>query len=178
MKRKEKTFRNPLSRSKSIRRDSQSKSKPNGKSSVEQPLRTAPISNEWQEMLLKAREKDNKRGKSAERAMASESDENPLPERPRQHREKDNRGTGFVFGSKSVMTKAVTGGGNFLKGLGKMGRSASSTEKEIPDSEYRVKVINLPLIEQSRITRISKDLSKCRDKTEFWMPSLPWRCIE
>ncbi len=130
---------------------------------------------------MKSRDGGNNRGKSAERAIASESDENQPPERMRQHSTKDKSGGGgssFVSGSKNVMTKAVTGGGNFISRLGKMGRSSSSTEKEIPDSEYRLKIINLPLVEQTRITRISKDLSVCRDKTEFWMPSLPWRCIE
>jgi hypothetical protein len=39
-------------------------------------------------------------------------------------------------------------------------------------------VINLPLVEQTRITRISKKIEASKDKTEFWMPSLPWRCIE
>ena len=116
-----------------------------------------------------------RRGKSAERAIASESEDNLLQEK-NHVKEKDK--VGFVSGSKNVMSKAVSGGGNLLNRLGKIGRSTSNTEKEIPDSEYVFKVINLPLIEQTRITRISKDLSNCRDKTEYWMPSLPWRCIE
>ena len=74
--------------------------------------------------------------------------------------------------------KVKAGGGNFFKGLGKIGRSSSNNEKEVPDSEYVIKVINQPLRDQVRITRISKDLGNCRDKTEYWMPSLPWRCIE
>jgi hypothetical protein len=28
------------------------------------------------------------------------------------------------------------------------------------------------------LTRISTRLEQSRDKTEFWMPALPWRCIE
>ena len=124
-------------------------------------------------MFLKAKGKD-KRGKSAERAVASESEEN-LPHQRTGSREAKG---GFVIGSKNVMSKAVTGGGNFFNRLGKIGRSSSSTEKEIPDSEYVLKLINLPLIEQTRMTRISKELGNCRDKTEYWMPSLPWRCIE
>lgn len=128
-------------------------------------------------MLLKPRGGIGKpkRGKSAERAIASESEDNlPLSDRKES---KDSRHA-FVTGSKSVMSKAKTGGGNLLNRLGKLGRSGSHNEKELPDSEYVIKVINLPLIEQTRITRISKDLGSCRDKTEFWMPSLPWRCIE
>lgn len=67
------------------------------------------------------------------------------------------------------------------KGLfGKSSRSGSTTEKEpvIDDEHYQLKVINLPLIEQTRITRISKRLEDSRDKTEFWMPAFPWRAID
>lgn len=131
--------------------------------------------------MFKKKNQD-KRGKSAERAIASGSEEHLPRERPpikeRSSHTKEKHQGGFVTGSKSVMSKAVTGGGNLLNRLGKLGRSASNHEREIPDSEYVFKVINLPLVEQARITRISKDLSKCKDKTEYWMPSLPWRCIE
>jgi hypothetical protein len=120
----------------------------------------------------------DRRGKSAERAIASESEEH-LPREKMHVKEKDHKDKGgFVTGSKSVMSKAVTGGGNLFSRLGKVGRSSSNNAKEVPDSEYVFKVINLPLIDQARITRISKDLGSCKDKTEYWMPSLPWRCIE
>ncbi|OXV11444.1 hypothetical protein Egran_00802 [Elaphomyces granulatus] len=33
-------------------------------------------------------------------------------------------------------------------------------------------------IEQTRRTRISKRLQDCKDKTEYWMPALPYRCID
>ncbi|KAH8883248.1 Rho GTPase activation protein [Thozetella sp. PMI_491] len=48
----------------------------------------------------------------------------------------------------------------------------------INDEQYVLKVLNLPLIEQTRITRISKRLETSRDKTEFWMPSFPWRALD
>ncbi|POS75569.1 hypothetical protein DHEL01_v206036 [Diaporthe helianthi] len=67
------------------------------------------------------------------------------------------------------------------KGLfGKGGRSGSTTEKEpvVDDEHYVLKVINLPLVEQTRLTRISKRLEDSRDKTEFWMPAFPWRAID
>ena len=76
------------------------------------------------------------------------------------------------------MSKAKTGGNAFFNRLGKIGRSSSNHEREIPDSEYVLKIINQPLVDQTRKTRISKQLGDCKDKTEFWMPSLPWRCIE
>jgi hypothetical protein len=54
----------------------------------------------------------------------------------------------------------------------------SPTRNPDPNAPYTCKVINLPLIEQTRKTRITKTLPECMDKTEFWMPALPWRCIE
>jgi hypothetical protein len=48
----------------------------------------------------------------------------------------------------------------------------------VDDEHYVLKVINLPLIEQARLTRISKRLEDSRDKTEFWMPAFPWRAID
>jgi hypothetical protein len=66
------------------------------------------------------------------------------------------------------------------KGIfGKITRSGSSNERElITDDVYICNVINLPLVEQTRKTRISKGLDRSKDKTEYWMPALPWRCIE
>ncbi|KAK3109235.1 hypothetical protein LTR53_017734 [Teratosphaeriaceae sp. CCFEE 6253] len=131
--------------------------------------------------LLGPKGKD-RRGKSAERAATkSESDDNLVEVKPQakeKEKEKAKEKSGFMSGSKNAVSKTTKASGNFLTRLGKIGRSSSNNEKEIPDSEYVLKVINLPLVEQTRITRISKDLGNCRDKTEFWMPSLPWRCID
>ena len=73
---------------------------------------------------------------------------------------------------------------NTADGLGKAGkglfsrktRRPSSTGKD--DEPYVLKVINLPLVQQTRRTRIAARLEDSKDKTEFWMPALPWRCIE
>lgn len=63
--------------------------------------------------------------------------------------------------------------------FGKITRSGSTNERELmSDDNYVCSVINLPLIEQARKTRIAKKLEDCRDKTEFWMPALPYRCID
>lgn len=63
--------------------------------------------------------------------------------------------------------------------LGKITRSGSTNEREVAlDDNYVCSAINLPLIEQTRKTRISKRLEDCKDKTEFWMPALPYRCID
>ncbi|KAB2100628.1 hypothetical protein AG0111_0g11119 [Alternaria gaisen] len=64
--------------------------------------------------------------------------------------------------------------------FGKLGRSSSNHESQTPISNepYVCKIIHKPLIEQTRLTRISTRLEQSRDKTEFWMPALPWRCID
>ena len=63
--------------------------------------------------------------------------------------------------------------------LGRITRSGSSNERElVTDDTYICNVINLPLVKQTHRTRIAKSMELCRDKTEFWMPALPWRCIE
>ncbi|KAK5107461.1 hypothetical protein LTR62_001259 [Meristemomyces frigidus] len=181
-------FRKQLGRSKSTRSNSNdSRSRPERaepRTNVEPPLRTAPLPTEQAMKLLgrKDKDKDKKRGKSVERPGHSESDENiTQPARPvirekEKDREKDKGG--FMSSSKNAVSKTTKASGNFLTRLGKIGRSSSHNDKEVPDSEYVLKVINLPLVEQTRITRISKDLNGCRDKTEYWMPSLPWRCID
>ncbi|KAH6650278.1 hypothetical protein F5144DRAFT_39790 [Chaetomium tenue] len=51
-------------------------------------------------------------------------------------------------------------------------------EPTVDDEHYVLRVINLPLVEQTRLTRISKRLEDSRDKTEFWMPAFPWRAID
>ena len=171
-KRREKTFRLPLSRGKSIREDSNPRPRIGRTDSLDVPPKTAPAEPDWSasdSRLLEVMHKP-KRGKSSERAVASES-EDSLPT--------TNLRAGLKAGGKNVMSKAKTGGGLILNRLGKIARSGShSHEKEIPDSEYEMKIIYLPLIEQTRITRISKQLSGCRDKTEYWMSSLPYRAID
>ncbi|KAM3155898.1 hypothetical protein ABEW05_003558 [Botrytis cinerea] len=81
----------------------------------------------------------------------------------------------------NIKSQATKGAGAIHKNLfGKGGRSGSSSHKEpsVDDEHYVLKVINKPLVEQTRLTRISKRLEDSRDKTEFWMPSFPWRAID
>lgn len=89
-------------------------------------------------------------------------------------------GGGHTF-LNNLKTSATKGAGALSKGLfGKGGRSGSTNEKEAPvdDEHYQIKVLNLPLMEQTRLTRISKKLEDSKDKTEFWMPAFPWRAID
>lgn len=65
------------------------------------------------------------------------------------------------------------------KGFAKIGqRSNSTTEREEPEADYVFQIINLPLVDQVRKTRLRKTLAESKDKTEFWLPALPYRCIE
>ncbi|PSN65422.1 hypothetical protein BS50DRAFT_496974 [Corynespora cassiicola Philippines] len=93
----------------------------------------------------------------------------------------ESRGATFMsslgFGARKMGEKMET----TRKGIfGKLGRSSSNHEShsQIPKEPYQFKIINTPLIEQTRLTRISSRLENSRDKTEFWMPALPWRCID
>lgn len=80
---------------------------------------------------------------------------------------------------KNTSTRAADGLGKAGKGiLGKITRGGSYGKEGIEEEPYVCSIINLPLIEQTRRTRIAKRLEDCKDKTEFWMPALPWRCIE
>jgi len=86
----------------------------------------------------------------------------------------------FFSSIRSSSTRAADGIGRAGKGIfGKLGRSGSSHEKDhAPAEAYVIKNIYKPLVEQTRWSRISKTMEMSRDKTEFWMPALPWRCIE
>jgi hypothetical protein len=84
---------------------------------------------------------------------------------------KEDKGSAFLSGLKNSSSK-------ISKGL--FGKNTRSTNEREPvdDEHYVLKVINLPLVEQTRRTRISKRLEDSRDKTEFWMPAFPWRAID
>ncbi|KAI9877024.1 MAG: hypothetical protein M1830_005019 [Pleopsidium flavum] len=93
---------------------------------------------------------------------------------------KDGTGSNLFSNIKNTSTRAADGIGKAGKGLlGKITRSGSSNSKEVTeDQPYALSIINLPLVEQTRRTRIAKRLEDSKDKTEFWMPALPWRCID
>jgi len=128
------------------------------------------------------------RNRSADRQGAADSDDDRLSA-PREGREgpllsnsfNEKTGSSFLSNIKHSGTRAADGIGKAGKGIfSKLARSGSSNEKEHPvvERDYVLRTIRLPLVEQTRKTRISKKLETSRDKTEFWMPALPWRCIE
>lgn len=148
------------------------------------PLRTAPIQahdRSFREMMS-----SSVRNHSAERSQVREISGH----RTRDYHERDHyrtqpssfrengSGSAFFSGLKSSGSKAADVISSRL--FGKSARSGSTTEREptVDDEHYVLKVINLPLIEQTRKTRICKRLEDSRDKTEFWMPAFPWRAID
>jgi hypothetical protein len=93
----------------------------------------------------------------------------------------DNRGAQLMSNLGSGARKMGEKIDSARKGIfGKLGRSSSNHERElqIPKEAYQFQIIHTPLVEQTRLTRISNRLENSKDKTEFWMPALPWRCIE
>lgn len=93
----------------------------------------------------------------------------------------ESKGAGLMSSLGSGARKMGEKMDSARKGVfGKLGRSSSNHESQtsISNEPYVCKFIHKPLIEQTRLTRISTRLEQSRDKTEFWMPALPWRCIE
>ncbi|KAI8635475.1 hypothetical protein F5Y19DRAFT_12435 [Xylariaceae sp. FL1651] len=146
------------------------------------PLKTAPISPDAHDRSFRHMMNSSTRNHSADRAVRdmSSNKEHRNDKENRSHPSsiKDNGGSTFFGGLKNSGSRAAD---MISKGLfGKSGRSASTSEREplVDDEHYVLKVINLPLVEQTRKTRISKRLEESRDKTEFWMPAFPWRAID
>lgn len=88
--------------------------------------------------------------------------------------------SGFFKALKTGANKTMLGmkkqRDKLTKSAGKPTLMASSTPRANPDYQYRT--FYAPLIDQVRLTRIAPRLEMSRDKTEFWLPALPWRCID
>ena len=148
-------------------------------------VRTAPLRSEtdrsFREMMssgVRQRSEDRQPMSAREVPHGREPKENGRTQTTLSSSFRESGGHAFLNNLKSSATK---GAGAISKGLfGKGARSGSTNEKEPPvdDEHYELKVINRPLIEQTRLTRISKKLEDSRDKTEFWMPAFPWRAID
>lgn len=123
------------------------------------------------------------RNRSADRSAIDSEDESTAL--PSAHKSSSfNSQTSFLSNVKQHGARAADGLGKAGKGFwGKFNRSGSSHEKETSPSAPHaghgaLHVIQLPLIEQTRKTRIKRTMDLARDKTEFWMPALPYRCID
>lgn len=179
---------NLLGRSRSIK-DKDSKDSPSPKEQApaftkgfesERPqtsaaLKTAPV--QAQDRSFRDMMSSAVRNHSAERSQARdiggrrdhESHHRGLPSSLR-----DASGSAFFNNlkhGKTILSNRFFGGS---------ARHEASIPKEpvVDDEHYVLKVINMPLVEQTRLTRISKRLEDSRDKTEFWMPAFPWRAID
>ncbi|CAK7205952.1 hypothetical protein SEUCBS139899_008732 [Sporothrix eucalyptigena] len=148
-------------------------------------LKTAPLvqhDRSFREMMT-----SSNRNHSADRALGRDvpnNRDNHHGHRDRDHFRgqpsslRDNGGSTFFNGLKNSSRSAAD---MISKGLfGKNGRNGAVVEREpvVDDEHYVLKVINQPLLEQTRLTRISKRLEDSRDRTEFWMPAFPWRAID
>ncbi|KAK3394207.1 hypothetical protein B0H63DRAFT_444388 [Podospora didyma] len=87
---------------------------------------------------------------------------------------KENTGSAFFSGLKNSMAAGLSK----FSGTQRLDTIQYKEPGSEEDRDYVLKVINLPLVEQTRKTRISKRLEESRDKTEFWMPAFPWRAID
>ncbi|KAI9843183.1 MAG: hypothetical protein M1837_006545 [Sclerophora amabilis] len=150
-------------------------------------LKTAPPGHEgdksFRDMMnstIRNRSADRQNTTTSEDGSAASLKEHPKHASTFSSSFRDGTGAALLSNLKTSSTKAADGLGKAGKGIfGKLTRSGSGGEKEfLSDENYVCSVINLPLVEQTRRTRIGKRLEHSKDKTEFWMPALPWRCID
>ncbi|KUI66638.1 putative Rho-type GTPase-activating protein 2 [Cytospora mali] len=150
------------------------------------PTKSAPVPLDrsyTDNMSASSRNRSADRDRAPSRDASSSRNENRDREYGRPHQ--SSASSRELNGPASFFNNLKREGGRVAetigKGLfGKSGRSGSTTDREsvVDDEHYVLKVINLPLVEQTRLTRISKRLEESRDKTEFWMPAFPWRAID
>ncbi|MCJ1474703.1 hypothetical protein MMC13_003363 [Lambiella insularis] len=94
----------------------------------------------------------------------------------------NQRSQNFREGGSNLFNRAKKAAG----GIGKAGNRLFKNKEPDPEPErpaeppvnYHCTVITQDLVRQTRITRIARRLEDSKDKTEFWMPALPWRCID
>jgi hypothetical protein len=149
--------------------------------SIEPSPKTAPIKSDHRARAFAAENTSNatSRNRSADRYAQEE----PLPQR-KNVQQPGNMPVSHSMQLLSNISSTGKGVGDRLgkagKGLfGRITRSGSSNEREVvTDDIYTLSTISLPLVKQTRKTRIARRLESSRDKTEYWMPALPWRCIE
>jgi hypothetical protein len=192
-----------LNRSRSIKTDEATRPKPSAPQKLDlgsptassnrdpqfsEPMKTAPIRNDHRERAFGDSFGSANRNRSADRPPVPERNQGNFP--PRNNRPggslansnsfRDSTGTHLLSNLQLTGRGAADKLGKAGKGfLGRITRSGSSHERElVTDDNYTCSTINLPLIKQTRRTRIAKRLELSKDKTEFWMPALPWRCIE
>ncbi|PNS17816.1 hypothetical protein CAC42_3211 [Sphaceloma murrayae] len=169
----------------------QSKGTPSHNESNSHVSRSAPVDKD--RSLKGALKSSNARTRSEDRGIPEHPEADKAKAKPKKEKkveEKTSRdgfsksyqksnGSGFFASSQT--SSGAFGLGKASRGFfSKLTRSSSSHEKVGMgvEEEYEPRLLKLPLIAQTRETRIAKSYDNCRDKTEFWMPALPWRCID
>lgn len=151
---------------------------------MDQPPRTAPLKFDHRERAFGAESSATIRNRSVDRQTREESNvskkERQAGAIPMSHSFREGSTLQILSNightGKGVGDRLGKAGKGFF---GKITRSGSSNERElVTDDNYTCTTINLPLVQQTRKTRIARRLELSKDKTEFWMPALPWRCIE
>ncbi|KAK4157843.1 hypothetical protein C8A00DRAFT_29229 [Chaetomidium leptoderma] len=142
------------------------------------PPRTAPLQardRSFREMMSSAA-----RNHSAERSQSRDIGGRGRDQETHQraHASSYTQTPGGAFFSNLKHSKAAGILSNRFFGGSSRHEAPGPREPLVDDEHYVIKVLNLPLIEQARLTRISKRLEDSRDKTEFWMPAFPWRAID
>lgn len=184
---------NLLGRTKSVRGDELSPGDPPPNNKLLEPekahsysnsIKTAPLRSEGDRSFKDMMGGSSIRQHSADRQASNAKDIPAGKERDNKNQNAQpsslKEGGGHTF-LNNLKTSASKGAGAISKGLfGKSEKVRLAEEKEraIEDETYELKILCLPLVEQTRLTRISKRLEDSRDKTEFWMPALPWRAID
>jgi len=141
------------------------------------PPKTAPMKQSFRDQI-QAAESHSIRNRSADRTGHEDSRQIGNFGQPQGSAQRD--GSSLLANIQHTGRGVGDRLGKAGRGLfNKMTRSGSTNERElVPDEHYVCTTINLPLIKQTRKTRIAKKLELSKDKTEYWMPALPWRCID
>lgn len=151
-----------------------------------EPIKTAPLRSEQRERAFGELAGSTQRNRSADRPPVRHDGSHE------EHATKSNwAGSSLVgpgsFRESNLFSNLHHSGRGAADKLGKVGkdflgritRNSPSQEQQMPsDDNYACTTITLPLVKQTRRTRIARRLELSKDKTEFWMPALPWRCIE
>lgn len=144
-----------------------SRSRDRREATIPESPQTAPLSPD--RGFRDAMQSSTTRHRSADRSSNGSSDQ----------RSRNSGGPSRFTSFMTSSSKAASGFGRAGKGLMvKFTRGGNDNDKDSPPEEYKLQVINLPLVQQVRRTRLQSRLQDAKDKTEFWLPALPYRCIE
>lgn len=94
---------------------------------------------------------------------------------------RDNRNKPSAITSSMAHIRHGAGKAKDLFGRMRAGNTSDrqSEQQRLSENEnFSLDILQRPLVEQTRISRVCKDYDDCNSKTEYWMPALPYRCID